>query len=95
MTTQSTLLAEVSELVKVEFSKYLNNTFAVAGATSEFLPGADGEDYLRTTVILEDGQPELEGRVLNKFSMHIDKLCRERGLCCPTIVYADRSEIRE
>ena len=93
MTTKNTLLAEVSGLVKVEFAKYLSDAFPIAEVTSEFLTDADGEEYVRTMVILEDGHPKLDGRVLNKFSMHIDPICTERGFNRPTIAYANRSEI--
>ena len=62
--------------------------YPIAEVTSEILPGANGEDYIRTTVILEDGHPELDGRALNKFTLHIAPLCTERGFKRPTIVYA-------
>ena len=93
MTRDDTLLAQVSDLVQIELAKYLSEAFPIAEVTSEFLPGADGEDYIRTTVIFEDGHPELDGRALNKFSLHIDPLCTERGFNRPTIAYANRSEI--
>ena len=93
MTTDNTLLAQVSELVQIELAKYLPDTYPIAEVTSEILPGANCEDYIRTTVILEDGHPELDGRALNKFTLHIDPLCTERGFKRPTIVYANRSEI--
>ena len=67
--------------------------YPIAEVTSEILRGANGEDYIRTTVILEDGHPELDGRALNKFTLHIAPLCTERGFKRPTIVYANRSEI--
>ena len=93
MTTKTALLAEVSNLVKVEFSKYMSKDFPVADVTSEILTDAEGEEYVRTMVILEDGHPKLDGRVLNNFSRHMDPLCMERGFNRPTIVYANRSEI--
>ena len=93
MTRDDTLLAQVSDLVQIELAKYLSEAFPIAEVTSEFLPGAHGEDYIRTTVIFEDGHPELDGRALNKFSLHIDPLCTERGFTRPTIAYANRSEI--
>ena len=57
MTTPETLLPEISDLVQIELAKYLSEAFPIAEVTSQFLPGANGEDYLRTTVILEDGHP--------------------------------------
>ena len=97
MTTDNTLLAQVSDLVQIELTKYLSDAYAsdayaIAEVTSEIQPGANGEDCIRTTVILEDGHPELDGRALNKFTLHIDPLCTERGFKRPTIVYANRSE---
>lgn len=93
MTTHETLLPEISDLVQIELAKYLSEAFPIAEVTSQFLPGANGEDYLRTTVILEDGHPKLDPHILNKFTLHIDTVCTERGFYRPTIVYADRSEI--
>ena len=93
MTTKTALLAEVSNLVKLEFGKYMSKDFPVADVTSEILTDAEGEEYVRTMVILEDGHPKLDGRMLNKFSMYMDPLCTERGFNSPTIVYANRSEI--
>ena len=86
-------LAHVSDLVWTELGEYLSGNFVIAGVTSELLPGSDGDDYIRTTVILEDGHSELDARDLNKFSLHIDPLCAMKGLDRPTIVYANRSEI--
>ena len=53
----------------------------------------DGEDYIRTLVILGDGHLELDPRVINRFPMHIEPLREERGFETPTIAYAVRSEI--
>ena len=44
-------------------------------------------------MILEDGHPKLDPHTLNKFSMHMNSVCRERGFDHPTIVYANRSEM--
>ena len=77
----------------MELAAYLPADFVIAEVTSESLPGPDGDDYIRTTVIFEDNHPELDARALNKFSLRIDPLCAERGLDRPTIAYADRSEI--
>ena len=86
-------LGEVSDLVHAELAKYLGETFVIAEVTSEIRTGPDGEDYIRTLVILEDGHPKLDPRVINRFPMHMDPLCEERGFETPTIAYAVRSEI--
>ena len=93
MTASETTLAHVSDLVHNELAGYLAGAFVIAEVASEFLPGPDGDDYIRTTVIFEDNHPELDARALNKFSLHIAPLCTERGFDRPTIVYANRSEI--
>ena len=93
MTAPDITLADVSDLVHIELAEYLSNDFLIAEVTSEFLPGADGNDYIRTTVIFEDGHPELDARALNKFSRRLEPLCAKRGFRRPTVTYADRSEI--
>ena len=93
MTASHAMLAHVSDLVRIEIAGYLPDAFVIAEVTSELLSGPDGDDYIRTTVILEDDHPELDARALNKFSTHIDPLCRARGFDRPTIAYANRSEI--
>ena len=93
MTASQATLSHVSDLVQNEIAGYLSEAFVIAEVTSEFLPSPDGDDYIRTTVVFEDDHPELDGRALNNFSLHIDPLCTERGFDRPTIVYANRSEI--
>ena len=93
MTASYATLAHVSDLVRTEIAVYLSDAFAIAEVISELLPSPDGDDYIRTTVIFEDDHPELDPRALNKFSLHLDPLCAERGFCRPTIAYANRSEI--
>ncbi|MYC37858.1 MAG: hypothetical protein F4X66_13245 [Chloroflexi bacterium] len=93
MNASQATLAHISDLVRMELAAYLPADFVIAEVTSESLPGPDGDDYIRTTVIFEDDHPELDARALNKFSLRIDPLCAERGLDRPTIAYADRSEI--
>ena len=61
--------------------------------TSRFLPTKDGDEYVRTTVIPEDGHPKLDPHLLNRFAVIMSDLCSERGLDQPTIAYANRSEI--
>ena len=93
MTASHAALVHVSELVREEIAGYLPDVFVIAEVTSELLPSPDGDDYVRTTVIFEDGHPELDARTLNKFSTHIVTLCQTQGLDRPTIDYANRSEI--
>ena len=93
MTASHATLPHVSDLVHIELARYLSDAFVIAEVTSEFLPSPDGDDYIRTTVILEDDHPELDARALNKFSLHIEPLCRNRGFDRPTIAFANRSEI--
>ena len=93
MTVSDTALTHVSDLVRIELAGYLSDAFVIAEVTSEFLPGPDGDEYIRTTVIFEHDHPELEAHALNKFSLHIDPLCRERGFDRPTSAYADKSDI--
>ena len=93
MTSANADLTHISDLIRIELAGFLSADFVIAGVTSEFLPGPDGEDYVRTTVIFEDGHPELDARALNRFSLCLDPLCAERGFDRPTIAYADRSEI--
>ncbi len=86
-------LAEVSDLVQAELTKFLSEAFPIAKVTSEYLPGPDEEDYLRTTVFFEDGHAELDPRALSRFTRHMDKICTERGFYRPIIDYANKSEI--
>ena len=93
MVARDVTLLHVSDLVETELAKFLTDAFIIAGVISELLPDPDGEDYVRTTVILEDGHPELDPRTLNKFSQHLHPFCAQRGFDLPTIAYANRSEI--
>ena len=93
MATCDATLLHVSDLVETELAKFLPDGFVISGVTSELLPDPDDKDYIRTTVILEDGHPELDPRTLNMFSQHLNPLCTQRGFERPTIAYADRSEI--
>lgn len=86
-------LAHISDLVHTELAKFFPDAFVICGVTSELLPNPYGDDYIRTTVVLEDGHPQLDARALNKFSLHIYPLCTERGLDQPTITYANKGEI--
>ena len=92
-TSDKTLLPHVSDLVHAELAGYLPDTFVIAEVASEFLPGPDGDDYIRTTVIFEDGHPELDARTLNKFPLHIAPLCTGQGFDRPTIAHANKSEL--
>ena len=86
-------LVHISDLVRAALPEYLGEAIVIADVYSESLPGPDGDDYIRTTVILEDGHPELDARALNEFSLYIAPLCMQRGLDRPTIAYANRSEV--
>jgi hypothetical protein len=44
MTVSDTALTHVSDLVRIELAGYLSDAFVIAEATSEFLPGPDGDD---------------------------------------------------
>ena len=93
MTTCDATLLNISDLVQTELVKFLPDGFVISGVTSELLPDPDGEDYIRTIVILEDGHPEPDPRTLNKFSQYLYPICVQRGFDWPTIAYANRSEI--
>ena len=86
-------LYQVSDLVRVELDKYLTRDFVIDEVTSQFLENIEGEWYIRTTVIFQDGHPRPDPRVLNRFSIDIEPLCDERGLLRPTVAYANRIEI--
>ena len=86
-------LYQVSGLVQAELAKYLTDDFVIDEVTSEFLENMEGELYIRTTVIFQDGHPRPDPRLLNSFSIDIEPLCAERGLQRPTVVYSNRSEI--
>ena len=62
VTAPKIFLAEVSDLVQTELTKYLADAFPIAMVTSEYVSGPDDEDYLRTTVFFADGHPELDPR---------------------------------
>ena len=93
MTTSTTPLEHLSDLVHTELNKYLKDQFVITEVRSEILPASEGEDYIRSTVILEDGHLELDPHTLNKFALHIESACAKRGFARPTIAYADKSEI--
>ena len=93
MKASDTNLDHVSELVRSELANFLSKDFVIAEVTSELWEDTEGDDYVRTLVILQDGHPELDGHVLNQFSRRMHPLCAERGFDPPTIAYANRSEI--
>ena len=93
MATCDATLLKLSNLVETELAKFLPDGFTISGVTSEILPDPDDRDYIRTIVILEDGHPQLDPYILNKFSQYLKPLCTQRGFERPTIAYADRSEI--
>lgn len=73
--------------------EFLGDGIAIADVYSEFLPGPDGDDYIRTKLILEDDHHELDARTLNKFSLHIAAPCMQRGFDRLKIAYVNRSEV--
>ena len=94
MTVSDLTLAQISDLVRTELPRYLPpDAFVISEIVSKVLPGSSDDEYIRTRVILEDGHPKLDGRTLNRFSLHISDLCTERGIDRPAITYANRSEI--
>ena len=90
--TDSTL-NYISYLVHSRITGHLPDDVRVDRVFSEFLPTVDGDEYVRTTVVLEDGHPELDPHVLNEFSRLIYPLCLSRGFEAPFIAYADKSEL--
>ena len=93
MTMTDPSLLQISDLVEIEIRHHLPENTHIDRIISDLLPSADGGEYVRTTVVLEDGHPELDPRVLNEFSRIIRPLFIERGLNVPAIAYADRSEL--
>ena len=89
--TDSTL-NYISYLVYSRITGHLPDDVQVDRVFSEYLPAVDGDEYVRTTVVLEDGHPDLDPRILNEFSQLIYPLCISRGLEVPFIAYADKSE---
>lgn len=93
MTVSDSTLVQISDLVHTKVGEYLPDHTCIDRVTSEILPTSDGEEFVRTTVVLEDGHPELNPRALNEFFLMLHPLCTERGLDLPSIVYADKSEL--
>lgn len=93
MATSQSTLTHISDLVHAELRGYLPDGVHIDRVTSEILPSHDGEDYVRTTVVLEDGHPDLDFRALNRFSLHLHPLCAKLGFVLPAIAYADKSEM--
>lgn len=93
MTTDSLTLKQVSELVKSELPGYLTDEFVIDDVTSEFMEDMEGERYVRTMVIFQDGHPRPNPRALNRFQSDLKPRCDAEELYWPTVVYANRSEI--
>ena len=93
MTASDPTLVQISDLVHTRVGDYLPDHTCIDRVTSEFLPAADGGEYVRTTVVLEDGHPKLDPRMLNEFFLTLHPLCTARGLDLPSIAYADKSEL--
>lgn len=82
----------ISYLVYSRITGHLPDDVHVDRVFSVHMPTAYGEEYVRTTVVLEDGHPELDPHLLNEFSPLIRPLCLSRGFVAPGIAYADKSE---
>ncbi len=93
MTMSAKTLLDISDLVRSELRGHLSDDVCIDRVTSEVLPTSDGEEYVRTTVVLEDGHPELDPYVLNEFSYLIHLICDTRGFNAPSIAYSDKSEL--
>lgn len=93
MTTTDSTLHHISDLVQTRVEGHLPDDVHVDRVFSEFLPTADEDEYIRTTVVLEDGHPKLDARLLNEFSRVIHTLCMDQGLRAPSIAYANKSEL--
>ena len=87
-------LADISDLVMVALADDPPGEFCVKDVTSEVLPFGIDDEYVRTTVILDDGYPSLDPRAFNQFSLRVHDLCAERGLDSPVIMYTDRRELQ-
>ena len=90
--TDSTL-NYISYLVYSRLTGHLPDDVCIDRVFSEHLPTVDEDEYVRTTVVLEDGHPKLDPRVLNEFSRAIHTLCIDKGLRAPSIAYAIKSEL--
>ena len=93
MATSEATLRHISDLVHTELQEYLPNDVHIDSVTSEILPAHDGGDYVRTTVVLKDGHPELDPRALNRFLLRLHPLCTQRGFDMPGIAYTDKCEM--
>ena len=89
MTTTDSRLAHISDLVMSALADDPPGEFCVKDVTSELLPFGVDDDYVRTTVVLDDRHPSLDPRALNLFSLRVHDLCVERGLDSPVIIYTD------
>ena len=94
MTATDSHLAHISDLVMSALADDPPGEFRVEEVTSEVLPFGIDDEYVRTTVVLDDSHPSLDPRALNLFSLRVHDLCAERGLDSPAIIYTDRRELQ-
>ena len=93
MTTKDSTLHDISDLVHTRVVRHLPDDVHIDHVFSELLPTEDENEYIRTTVVLEDGHPSLDARTLNEFSRTIHTFYMNRGLRAPAIAYANKSEL--
>ena len=89
MTTTDSRLAHISDLVMSALADNPPGEFCVKDVTSEILSFGIDDEYVRTTVVLDDSHPSLDPHALNLFSLRVHDLCVERGLDSPVIIYTD------
>lgn len=93
MITKDPTLRDISDMVHTRVVRHLPEDVRVDRVFSELLPTEDENEYIRTTVVLEDGHPSLDARTLNEFSLTIHTIFLDRGLRAPAIAYANKSEL--
>ena len=93
MTTKDPTLHDISDMVHARVVRHLPDDVHVDRVFSELLPTEDENEYIRTTVVLEDGHPDLDPNVLNEFSQVVYSLCISSGIEAPFIAYADKGEL--
>lgn len=79
-------LDHISDLVMAALTDDPPREFCVKDVTSEVLPFGMDDEYVRTTVVLDDPHPSLDPRALNLFSLRVYDMRVERGLDSSAIV---------
>lgn len=89
------ILKEAERIVRTEFPKRMPTDFVIDDVEVEILDGPFCEDYIHLNVILEDGHPEFDGHILNRFDHDLYPIFERAGVMpVPTISYSDRSEMK-